>query len=937
MPITSLSRDLVREIKEGYPDIRTLNLARNEISEISSLEILAEHLVSLDLSWNRIQDVGFGLLCLVNLKCLVLSHNEIASLSHTNFTSLKQLIRLDLSNNQLTDRVSTVTAFETLDSLVDLNLSEQDSEVETSEWQDYVFEKLPQLAVYNFIVRGTAALPPALVQQYQTRPVVVPALTAQQNANPTGLPKDSSTSLLNSVRIYSNALTTGSKSQHTSGACDSTTSGNATTASEDEHYTTGFDNNITRTTGSTAATTTKGNVYPADTANKKSSSSTSWMGLCPSPVIEDSEEERASDPRSKWETFGGGSSSATVSHTTSGIQPPRRHEASRGGGTTFHKTRFEVAEHHPDVATSRAAAPSTSTTRRPHRFFSADHFEDRVVLPHQEQPRPAPHAAASSIVQQDEGRLQQLYEQIRQHEHSQSVVSKPAANEVPFEQVLDVHRWAMQYLDSLDAQVARGTTKEEVWREAVWTLAVEKKCLELETSRQISAALSPSRVDDHREQIGGSSSSTDRGSRPRESSRRHSRIRDEEDDDAPTAGESALLAKKRERSRSASKIKRPQEVGAAAAAVLGNGESRVLGAPHGALVQLRTSSAGRRTEDEHEEKFLFDESDLAAYCQDKLQGKIDAISSAFKVGEKKILEAFSAHDSSVASRLSAQDARLRGLETLLTVAGAKYSQALQVARASDMNKDENQNRCRSTSTPAASTSATSVLAPAPPTTSSSAAQTIGLLSIAEHQNMASKITELHATINRLREDKSDLIQRLAAAEVVPDTEAQVARQTKALTERVADAVEATEKWKRKFQAAQEQLRRYERLVCDLEEQKSNAASSLSGTPASKVAVSGTPAPKAAPTKAVVVAKASATAHEHDIRGGVEEDIDMEADSKPNSSSQLSKIGAIGPPAAATASRSKSTAATDLMSTFRALQKLERHERIRRDLLDDDAD
>ena len=72
MPLSELSLGFLQSLRADFPGgIRSLNLARNRIREVRNLEVVALELISVDLSWNRIADLGLGLCCLVNLRSLV--------------------------------------------------------------------------------------------------------------------------------------------------------------------------------------------------------------------------------------------------------------------------------------------------------------------------------------------------------------------------------------------------------------------------------------------------------------------------------------------------------------------------------------------------------------------------------------------------------------------------------------------------------------------------------------------------------------------------------------------------------------------------------------------------------------------------------------------------------------------------------------------------
>lgn len=61
----------------------------------------------------------------------------------------------------------------------------------------------------------------------------------------------------------------------------------------------------------------------------------------------------------------------------------------------------------------------------------------------------------------------------------------PACPPVYFEDVLDTHRWVMQLIADIEKKVSHvpprdSEGRDAIWREAVWTLGVQKRCLEME-------------------------------------------------------------------------------------------------------------------------------------------------------------------------------------------------------------------------------------------------------------------------------------------------------------------------------------------------------------------------------------------------------------------------------------------------------------------------
>lgn len=84
------------------PEVRNINLSQNKIGMIDFALVNYRHLVSLDLSFNRIQKLGSeNFLSQINLKYLNLSNNDIGNLTKDSLIGLKALDELDLSYNNL--------------------------------------------------------------------------------------------------------------------------------------------------------------------------------------------------------------------------------------------------------------------------------------------------------------------------------------------------------------------------------------------------------------------------------------------------------------------------------------------------------------------------------------------------------------------------------------------------------------------------------------------------------------------------------------------------------------------------------------------------------------------------------------------------------------------------------------------------------------------
>lgn len=104
------------------PEVRHINLSRNKIMVIDFVLANYENLVSLDLSFNKIQKLGSeNFLSQINLTRLNLSNNEIGNLTKDSLKGLKALVDLDLSNNNL--KLLHEHVFRDLHSLKTLKLS----------------------------------------------------------------------------------------------------------------------------------------------------------------------------------------------------------------------------------------------------------------------------------------------------------------------------------------------------------------------------------------------------------------------------------------------------------------------------------------------------------------------------------------------------------------------------------------------------------------------------------------------------------------------------------------------------------------------------------------------------------------------------------------------------------------------------------------------
>lgn len=103
------------------PEVQHINLSDNKITKIDFLHNY-NNLVSLDLSFNKIQKLGAGIFEYQrNLKHLNLSNNEIRNISKDSLKGLRALVNLDLSFNNLEEFHKL--AFKELHSLRVLKLS----------------------------------------------------------------------------------------------------------------------------------------------------------------------------------------------------------------------------------------------------------------------------------------------------------------------------------------------------------------------------------------------------------------------------------------------------------------------------------------------------------------------------------------------------------------------------------------------------------------------------------------------------------------------------------------------------------------------------------------------------------------------------------------------------------------------------------------------
>lgn len=104
------------------PEVRHINLTYNKIVMIGFALVNYRNLVSLDLSFNRIQKLGSeNFLSQTSLKYLNLSNNEIGNLTKDSLKGLQALDELDLSDNNL--RLLHEHVFRDLRSLKTLKLS----------------------------------------------------------------------------------------------------------------------------------------------------------------------------------------------------------------------------------------------------------------------------------------------------------------------------------------------------------------------------------------------------------------------------------------------------------------------------------------------------------------------------------------------------------------------------------------------------------------------------------------------------------------------------------------------------------------------------------------------------------------------------------------------------------------------------------------------
>ncbi|KAG5896130.1 hypothetical protein JTB14_011875 [Gonioctena quinquepunctata] len=99
-----------------------VNCQNNNLLEIPSG--IDSNIISLDLSINRLRNISQDLKNFKNLKYLNMSHNQIETLGHSEFESMENLERLDLTFNLLRDWKDIHSeAFTSLGKLVFLDMS----------------------------------------------------------------------------------------------------------------------------------------------------------------------------------------------------------------------------------------------------------------------------------------------------------------------------------------------------------------------------------------------------------------------------------------------------------------------------------------------------------------------------------------------------------------------------------------------------------------------------------------------------------------------------------------------------------------------------------------------------------------------------------------------------------------------------------------------
>ncbi|KAF7279725.1 uncharacterized protein LOC143197467 [Rhynchophorus ferrugineus] len=122
------------------PELHVMDLSRNKITQLHYTFTFYEKLLALDVSKNRIKNVGSGNFKTQKvLKSLNLSSNYIDSLTKDTFEGLKELLQLDLSNNQLES--INQNAFKDLHNLTVLRLNGNQLDY----FEDGTFKSTPNL------------------------------------------------------------------------------------------------------------------------------------------------------------------------------------------------------------------------------------------------------------------------------------------------------------------------------------------------------------------------------------------------------------------------------------------------------------------------------------------------------------------------------------------------------------------------------------------------------------------------------------------------------------------------------------------------------------------------------------------------------------------------------------------------------------------------
>jgi hypothetical protein len=137
--IKQLTLDMVQQIKDQYPNIKSLNLSNNPIEVIENLELLTT-LLSLNISHNKLTSMN-GLNAAKNLETIDVSSNQISTCD--GISKLTSLKTLNLSKNQISD-LSQIEKLRQNVSLKELNLI-GNPVTQIENYREQVLDILPDL------------------------------------------------------------------------------------------------------------------------------------------------------------------------------------------------------------------------------------------------------------------------------------------------------------------------------------------------------------------------------------------------------------------------------------------------------------------------------------------------------------------------------------------------------------------------------------------------------------------------------------------------------------------------------------------------------------------------------------------------------------------------------------------------------------------------